>query len=411
MSYSQTVRFLDQLQNNRGMLLGLDRVRAVLVVLGNPEKTFRSVLIAGTNGKGSVAAALSSVLTANGIKTGLYTSPHLVEYTERIRLNERDLSPALFSKFVMQVIRAQKKARVELTVFEVVTLAAFLAFRAAKVEWAVLEVGLGGRLDATNVVKQELGIITNIELEHTQVLGKTIEKIAAEKAGIVKPGTVLLTGASLKANAIIKKVCSDLVAGFTRVTSAERLKAEIELKNFSLTGQFQQENLGVIFAAVNLLKALGVKLGDDRVRKGLASVRWPGRFQVLPGKPVLVLDGAHNPAGMSAFLSAFKRERFPKPWVMIVGLQQDKASVRIAKLVTAIHWKELIVTASKHPHAARPADLQPKFPRSLVIPNPDLALEFARKNSPRGTIVIAGSLYLIGEILRCMGKRAKLPKK
>jgi dihydrofolate synthase/folylpolyglutamate synthase len=401
MKYPQAISYLDRLQKERGMLLGLERVRKVLQALGNPQNEFKSILIAGTNGKGSVASALSAILHANGKKVGLYTSPHLADYTERIRINETDLSRSKFAQYLTQSIQAAKNTKTKLTVFELLTVAAFLAFRAKRVEWAVLEVGLGGRLDATNIVNADLSIITNISLEHTALLGKTVEMIAKEKAGIIKPKGIVLTGTSGKALLRIIKIAAQNNA---RLVIPEKRSVQIRS---NLTGAYQQANLAL---AVKAAKLIGEKVQSGSLMK----IRWPGRFQIVGKNPILIFDGAHNPDGMKTLMAVLHEYKVARPLTMVFGLQSDKDFINIIKLIDC-QPQNVILTQSNHPNSLNPMRLLRSFQKTVgidasiqVITNPSRALGQAVKENKTGTILICGSLYLVGEILRRNRRYVKL---
>lgn len=219
MDYRSAIRYVESFRS-RGIMLGLDRVRGVLSELGDPQDSFMSVHISGTNGKGSVAAMLSSVLTRAGYRTGLYTSPHLVDYTERVRINDKDIPRSEFARAVEEVSSVLKRdPKFKLTEFEVLTIAGFIMLRNSRIEIAVIETGLGGRLDATNVITPLIWIITNIDMDHTDLLGNSIESIAKEKAGIIKPGVPVITGTA-KGLSVIRNVCREKAKAHCRKIKA-----------------------------------------------------------------------------------------------------------------------------------------------------------------------------------------------
>ncbi|MEK6869330.1 MAG: folylpolyglutamate synthase/dihydrofolate synthase family protein, partial [Nanoarchaeota archaeon] len=266
--------------------LGLDRIESLLKKLGNPEKKLRCIHVAGTNGKGSVCAMISSILTGAGYKVGLYTSPHLKKFNERIRINNKLISDKDIVKYYLKI----KKYVTNQSFFEITTAMAFLYFADKKVDFAVLEVGLGGRLDATNVVTPLVSIITNIGLEHTKYLGNTIKKVAYEKAGIIKNNVPVVTAAEGIALAAIKKISNERNS---RLYIANKKNANYRI---GLKGEFQKLNAAMAIKAIGILKNnYGVKIKKSNVKKGLLNAKWPGRFQFLE-KNILV-DCAHNPHG------------------------------------------------------------------------------------------------------------------
>lgn len=271
--------------------LGLERTKTVLDLLDNPQEKIKCIQIAGTNGKGSVAAILSSVLSAAGYKTGLYTSPHIFDYTERIKINDKDISEDDFSNYVIDVINLADKNEIHLTEFEILTVAMFKYFSDNNVDVAILETGLGGRLDATNVISKNLcSIITHIDLDHTERLGDTKEKIAYEKAGIIKPECPVITSEGFEA---IKDRADELNSMFILTTP---FVEPVFFNSLSLKGVHQQENLSLAIAAIRLLFK---NIDDNTIIKGLMRVNHICRFQYIKDKNLLI-DGSHNPNGIRA---------------------------------------------------------------------------------------------------------------
>ena len=269
--------------------LGLDRTKSVLELLGNPQEKLKCIQIAGTNGKGSVAAILSSVLSTAGLKIGLYTSPHIFDYTERIKINDIDISKEDFAKYILEVIELADKNEIHLTEFEILTVAMFKYFADSNVDVVVLETGLGGRLDSTNVISKNLcSIITHIDLDHTERLGDTKDKIAYEKAGIIKPGCPVITCEGYEA---IKDKADELDSMFILTTP---FVEPVFFNSLSLKGVHQQENLSLALAAIRLLFK---NIDDNTIIKGLMRVNHICRFQYIKDKN-LVVDGCHNPNGI-----------------------------------------------------------------------------------------------------------------
>jgi len=278
--------------------MGLERIEKILEILGNPQEKLKFVHIAGTNGKGSVCAMLSSVFTSNKIKTGLFTSPHIFEYTERIKINDVQIDKEVFAKKIIKITELAQKNDIPLTEFEILTAVAFEYFAQNKVEVVVLETGLGGRLDSTNIIKSNLcSIITHIDFDHTERLGDTVEKIMAEKAGIIKQNCPVIAGVNNVGVEIIKKTAAEKGSPVYLVETPD------QLPECSLLGLWQRENISLVLMAVEVLSEddfkKGFKISDEQVELGLKKVIHPCRFELLKEKNLLV-DGAHNPNGAKA---------------------------------------------------------------------------------------------------------------
>jgi len=353
-------------------------MQALADVLGNPQRAFRSVLIAGTNGKGSVAKLLSSMMP----EAGLYTSPHLVRLNERIQIGDREISDDDLNEVFDAVKQAASNAKDLLyppTYFEMVTAMAFLYFR-DRVKFAILEVGLGGRLDATNIVDQDVSVITSIALDHQQFLGPTLEAIAAEKAGIIKSREPVIIGPSADLPVIREK-------------AGDRLMRGADLGQYPglrprLLGRHQLENIAV---AVRAAECLGISRED--VVRGVNTATWPGRLERL-GR--FLLDGAHNVAAANA-LAAFLREFHPEGVWIIFGAMADKQFAEMIGILSP-HAKQFIFTKPQSSRAKNPAELGELVRGSHVEESVAGAIEYARVNAPpKMAIVICGSLYLIGE--------------
>lgn len=415
-AYAEAVRYLESL-HRFGIHLGLERMEAILEKLGNPQDSLKVIHVGGSNGKGSVVAILSSILKEANYTVGIYTSPHLVDYTERFQINFDPITP---EEFVAQVNKVRpiieevgKSSVGELTEFEVLTAMAFNYFKEKNVNYLVLEVGLGGRLDATNVVKAPLAtIISNIELEHTAQLGETIEAIAGEKAGIIKPGVPVITAASGPALEVIQQVAKErnaLVFPF----SAERFK----LKNstleglvmidktyrelhLGLIGTHQFQNAAIVIKTCEVLMNKGVTLFKDYYRRGFKKAFWPGRFEIVRQEPMVILDGAHNPAAAKALAASTSHLLKEKPVTLVLGVLEDKdyeAMVReLAPLATRV-----VVTAPEIARALSPqalADVVRKNGKEAIIkPSVAEAVEEAlRITPPDEAVLITGSLYTVG---------------
>ena len=339
MNHFQTMRFLKKLEKI-GTKLGLERVEEFLALIGNPQLNFKSVHIAGTNGKGSTAAMIESILKEAGYKTGLYTSPHLVQVNERIRVNGLDIGNEAFTKLASELRNKMEKSRIELTYFEFLTALAFKHFADSKVETAVIETGLGGRLDATNVVMPLLSIITNVEKEHQEFLGKTLEEIAFEKAGIIKQGIPAITFEEKK----------EVLEVFKKIASEKKSELVLVKENcdgrLALQGLFQKKNAALAVEAARQLKKQGLGISGKAVDNGLEFADWPGRFQIVQRNPTVVLDCAHNPAGAKALAKAFE-EAFPsKRALLVIGVSSGKNLEEMAKEIASLSEK-VFVTGAK----------------------------------------------------------------
>ncbi len=387
MKYASAIKYLESFQK-RGMRLGLERTENILFQLGDPQDRFISVHVAGTNGKGSVAAMLSAILTKAGYKTGLYTSPHLVDYTERIRVNEKDVSRAKFAGAVKEVKKAiDKLSHNDLTEFEVLTAAAFLLMANEKVDIAIIEVGLGGRLDATNVITPILSVITNIDYDHMDVLGNSISSIAKEKAGIIKSGVPVVVGPT-KGLDVIRKIAKEKRSKFISAKTGRSIKSPLE-------GKHQIINTSIALAAIDELRKNGYDINHRAVVNGLDSVRWPGRLQVVSRKPLIILDGAHNPAGAKALVSYLSS--YHKKFTFIIGMQRNKDIKGYIKVIKNIA-ERFYVVRSTNPGAVEKEELAKLIgPKAVIEKDIRSALKAAK--AQKSPICITGSLYLVGDYL------------
>lgn len=399
MTYSDSVQFLYALGNEiKTARLGLGRIRVILQALGNPERACRVVHVAGTNGKGSTCAMIEAALRAAGERTGLFTSPHLVEPTERIQIDGRPVTPERFCKAFKAVQRAAEPLDVDgpPTYFETVTAMGFWLFRESGVETAVVEVGLGGRLDATNVVAPALTAITPIDFDHEVFLGNTIEAIAGEKAGILKPGVpAVFARQRPEAEAVIEARAADLGLRVRRAADFEIGDLAIDARGSRfggvecpLAGEHQVDNA---VTAILALEELGAP------PEGIAETRWPGRLEYVSPNPDILLDGAHNPAGARAlarYLDRFAPHR--KRW-MIYGAMRDKSVEEIAGILFPLA-DELILTAPVSSRALRPEALAEMAGRGQIAPTIKDALDLVRGQADtEDLVVITGSLFLVGE--------------
>jgi dihydrofolate synthase/folylpolyglutamate synthase len=374
----------------RGALLGLDRVRASCVALGHPERSFASVHIAGTNGKGSVAAMLDAMVRAAGRRAGLYTSPHLVRFAERVQIDGEAISD---ERLVTALERVLDRCP-ELTFFETATVMAFVLFAEAKVELAVIEVGLGGRLDATNVLEAPRATaITRIALDHTDWLGDDIASIAREKAGILKPGVPALLGPLDPVSLSEVRAIADRIGAPLRSTVGDReLASFVERHPPALAGEHQIENARI---AVALARELELPL--EAVGRGLAETRWPGRLErlVTPDGEVL-LDAAHNPDGASALAGALARyARDPASVALIFGTMADKDAPAMLAIL-APYAKRRFYLAPEGRRATDPALLVEVREGTIAADVPTALAEARAAVGPEGLVLVAGSIFLVG---------------
>ncbi len=403
----------------------LRRMDELLVRLGNPHLKARTVHIAGTKGKGSVAAMIASVLTNAGYSTGLYTSPHLVSFNERIRVDDRLISDeelvTLVDRLRPEVKAVNEKATYgRLTTFEVVTALGFAYFEMKRVDFQVIEVGLGGRLDATNVVRPEVCVITSISFDHTEVLGKTLTEIATEKAGIIKPDSVVVSSPQAdEAARVIESACLTSRAKLVRVGSDvtwQRLDFDSQQQSFRvkgrlgsyqlsipLLGQHQLENASTAVAALEVLREKGSRISELNIAEGLAQVSWQGRLQVLRRHPLLVLDGAHNPYSAGKLREAVSEYFKFGQAILIIGTSFDKD---IAGIVAELapRFDKVIVTRSTHPRAMAPAGIVAEFKKhgrkAQVADSINLALRLALDLAGKDDLIcVTGSLFVVAGAL------------
>jgi dihydrofolate synthase / folylpolyglutamate synthase len=413
-----------------GIKLGLDAINAVLTDLGHPQNEYRIIHIAGTNGKGSVAAMLSTILHEAGYRVGRYTSPHLERFNERICIDNVPIGDATVVSAYERVCATPRLGR-ELTFFEFTTAMALYAFARQKVQWAIVETGMGGRLDATNAVRPELTVITNIALEHKAYLGNTLAAIAGEKAGIVKAGVPLVTGVSQKsARDVILKRAEDLGAP-TYLKGRDFRCRQSKESRFSyfgrshvwrhlisgLKGRHQIENAALALAACETLTGTGgVDISEDEIRKGLVNSRWPGRLEVVSARPLVILDGAHNLMAARK-LARYLKEQYPhKKITLVIGVLDDKAYEPILKdLMVPCH--RVVITQpviDRAVPAKKLADVARKFATEVaVVPDVGAAVGQALQQCADDEVVcVAGSLYVVGEAkaaLREMGLMKRPP--
>ena len=414
-------------RNRSGIKPGLETIRAVLAKLGNPEKGIAAIHVAGTDGKGAVAAICASVLRAGGYHVGLYVSPHLVNVNERFQIDGAPVSDDALeaaSRLVLPAVEAvEREDGRSATFFESLTAVAFTLFRDAGVKLAVLETGLGGRLDATNVVTPLVSVITRIGLDHCDWLGNTLTEIAGEKAGIIKPGRPVVCGAMPdEARAVVVATAERIGAPFiaaeeaagVRVTKraldGQRLSVSTQNRTlppvkFPLGGAFQAENAVTALAALECVVDAGLPLADEAFVAGLRDVCWPGRFQLVGNEPPVLIDGAHNPCAAEALRAALKSCGEKRPVGLVAGFCGDKDTLGVLRILAPAvkaAWGVAIanprsLTADRTAGLMRMAGMDPVESKSSVAEALAAAKGWAMERG--GIVVVCGSLFLAGEAL------------
>jgi dihydrofolate synthase/folylpolyglutamate synthase len=383
--------------------LGLDGTLELMTALGEPQRRFRSVHVAGTNGKGSACARIERVLREAGLRTGLYTSPHLVDFRERIRVNGRWADEGRLAER-LEHIQSLPEGH-DRTFFEVCTALAFDDFAARGVEWAVVEVGLGGRLDCTNVVEPDVCAITSIGLDHTEILGDTLEKIAAEKAGIIKPGVPVVLAPDLVPAA------REVIEGIAAQRGAQVVRAELTAaaaKEARFPGAHQRANLATALAVLDALSSRGLAIPADALRLGIERARWPGRFERCPAEPRLWWDGAHNLEGVRALLAAWQGTLGDPPDSVVLALSRDKDAAAVLRALAA-EWPAVhgVMTRSRNERALAPEELtrlagEAGLSAETVASVPE-AVRRALSRLGGGRVLLTGSLFAVGEAMEALG--------
>lgn len=415
--YQKALDFLYGLEKF-GMIFGLTKVEAILKAIGNPHQEIQAIHIGGTNGKGSTAAMMASILKREGYRVGLYTSPHLIRFTERVKLNGKEIE-----KEEVAELTTWMRERVEeegiappFTFFDFTTAMALLYFKQKMVDMAILEVGLGGRLDSTNVVDPLLAIITNIGKDHEDILGKGILNIAKEKAGIIKKGRPLITAATQpRVLRLFSTTCREREAPFYRVGKEFRYHLEEVGEGFSyeglnrklwglslnLRGPHQKINATTAIGAIEVLEELGYPVSNESISEGLTEVDWPGRLEMVSSSPRVILDGAHNPEGALALKESLQNDFDYRHLILLVGIMKDKDVSSILHLLSPLA-DHIILTQPKTDRAASPELLQKALGRngtkSEVIEDLSKAIDRGLLLAgPEDLLCITGSLYTVGE--------------
>jgi len=414
MSYEAAVQYLYGLQKF-GIKFGLSKTSNLLESLGNPQQGQSYIHIGGTNGKGSVAAFLASILEKAGLKVGLYSSPHLVRFTERFRVNQTEMDPDTASTLISE-LKSVIVPEEPPTFFEATTAMALTHFAREKTDVAILEVGMGGRLDATNVIKPLVTVITNISMEHQAYLGNRLLHIAREKAGIIKAGVDVLTAA--RQPSVIRlfdAVCREKGTPLWRSGRDFRYRRQNGLLHYTgmthhlkklrlgLLGGFQFRNAALAIAASERLEARGYGISEEHIRSGLHDVRWAGRMHVVQRDPLIILDGSHNPAAIKALVDTIRRDFRYKRLILVLGIMADKAigdMVRkIVPLADHVFYTRPLYSRAAEPDVLYNLAVPMKKPGTIVPLLSDALDQAVSLAGSEDLVLICGSLFTVGEAL------------
>ena len=417
MNYTETLAYLDSL-GKFGIHLGMERIEDLLKELNNPEQKVRTIHVTGTNGKGSVTSMITNILLVSGLKVGKFTSPHLVRYNERIEVDGKEISDEDFALVVTAVRRAVEsvmaKGTDQPTQFEVLTAAAFLHFALQKLDYAVIEVGLGGLWDSTNVITPVVSVITNVSLDHTDRCGKTVEEIAMQKAGIIKDGVPVVTAAEGEALGPIQAMSLFKQAPlyiYGKAFTGQEVASSMEGQTFTLSagdyhsnydvklpGAHQILNTAVAVVAAKLASKQDSRINEMALHQGVALTKWPGRLERISQKPDVILDGAHNPAGAAVLRAALDKYYSGKKICFIFGMMGDKD---ISQVITTLFRKEdtiFTVRADEGTRAAEPEALATQIGSQAKVMH-DLTAAYKTalaEVGEDGLVCVCGSLYLVG---------------
>ncbi|MEK6942639.1 MAG: folylpolyglutamate synthase/dihydrofolate synthase family protein [Nanoarchaeota archaeon] len=398
MDYKKTLQYLYSLESPK-IKLGLDRVQTLLDKIDNPEKSLKCVHVAGTNGKGSVCAMIFHVLMEAGYNVGLYTSPHLKKFNERIRINDSFITDKEIADYFLKV----KPHITSQSFFEITTAMAFLYFKEKNVDFVVLETGLGGRLDATNVVIPLVSVITNIGLEHADLLGNTIKKIAYEKAGIIKQNVPVITGARGEALITIKKISKE------RNSQLHLMKKYPRVNFKHIIGRYQQQNKNIALTTINILINHNlIKINKNQIKKGIEKTKWHGRLDFVSNN--VMIDASHNADGFKLLkkeLLVIKKKKHFKNIIFVIGIQSDKDAFSMLKTLSSISSK-FVFTKSNNPKALSQKKLLTIYNSinknrkylAILVDNPKKALNYAKKLAKNNELIVCtGSIYMIGDLI------------
>jgi len=426
MNYKQAINYLYSL-GRFGMHFGLERMEKMMDYLGKPHEKLNAIHITGTNGKGSTTVMVGSILEKAGYNVGVYISPHLDDFRERIKINGKSISKKEVVELVQKLKPIVKKTLKETgshpTFFEVVTAMALTYFSDKSVDYVVLEVGLGGRLDATNIVNSKICIITNIDYEHTDILGNSLKSIAEEKSGIIKEDAFVITSENKKeVLKVFERICKEKNAKLFQIQKNFRIKkivCDSEKNVFSvksrfyrydklkvpLIGEHQIINASMAIAAV---KSLDRDIGEKPIRKGLIETHWPGRLEIINKKPLILMDAAHNPAAMKQLVKSLRLFNYRK-MILVFGVMKDKD---IKKIIAVIAPKAdlIIINKPRLERAAEPELIQnyaKKFSKTIIIKNVRESIKYAKSIARKDDLIcITGSIYMLSEARsKSMGRR------
>jgi len=424
-TYTEALDYIYDL-TKYGTKLGLENIKYLSFLLGDPHKKLKIIHVAGTNGKGSTSSLISSILQSDGYRVGLYTSPHLVDFTERIKINNKQIDRKKVSELLERVKPyiekvANTPSYGHPTFFEVVTSLAFLYFFEEQVDFLVLEVGLGGRLDATNICEPLVSVITHIDYDHMDKLGNSLEEIASEKGGIIKSDGIVISSKQYdKAYKEIKKIANErnsLIYSTGKEINYKIVKSNIKgvifnlkgiyrnYKNLhtSLLGRHQADNASTAITAVEALKIKGINISEKAIRDGLEKVKWTGRLEIIQNNPTLILDGAHNPNGVKIARQALEEIFSYHRLILVLAIFADKDYKKMIQIIAPI--ADLIITTkAKSPRAASPQIIAKEAVqyidenKIIITENIPQAINFALSKSNQDDLIcITGSLYTVGE--------------
>ena len=419
MNYTEAIQYIHSV-NWMFCNPGLDRVRTLCRALGDPQDSLKFIHVAGTNGKGSFCSMLDSVLRAEGYRVGLFTSPYIMEFGERMRVDGETISENELCDLVERVKPIADSMEDKPTEFELITALAFLYFAEKRCDYVVLECGLGGRLDATNIIKTPiLSVITGIALDHTAILGDTHEKIAAEKAGIIREGVpTLWCGSHEGAEKVIKEKCESVGSDFIKIDRSATVINEMTLEgtvfdfgehkgiHIPLLGSYQPMNASNVLCAIDVLRSMGIEISDEAIKNGLASVVWYARFEIINKEPLVIADGGHNPEGIDGAVASVK-QYFTERVGIVTGVMADKDYKYMASRIYEVAERVFCLTPD-NPRALPAEDYAKVFDDLGVNATPcksveeavDSAMKWAREKCK--PIVCLGSLYMYGEIRKCI---------